>query len=165
MHIIARKSIAVAVLYLFILLMGVGLIILGAIVEEYSLLGLGGISLAVAVIILIHYLIKPNIAVAKDKEGNYHIGKHIMSLDDIRDVKYKCATARGLTYNWGKLYVSTIKGEYAFSYISNVEDCSRLILDVVIANKSKKLMHAKELKEEKKIKELKRIDIFSNVSE
>lgn len=133
--IIARKSIAVGFLYSICLIVGVFFICLGM-YQTYLLIA-GIITDIISLIILIDYFRVPYAPISINEKSILLPKNTVLSLNDILDVSYRRASAKGIQYRWGTIVISSTMGTYKYRYISDCEDVAKDLLRMVYEEKFK----------------------------
>lgn len=121
MRVLATKSSGVGVLYVFTCIIGLLFLFFGIYKIYYLIMGLA-LTLT-SFFIVIDYFRTPGIPIMIN-EQNELILHHgiIIKPDEILDVSYRKATAKGKQYHWGKVTIKTKKETYIYRYINDCED-------------------------------------------
>ena len=134
MEIIARKKSGLLLLYSFVILLGIFMGVLSANLDEdstergFTLLGCVVIVI-VGIIICVGILRTPKIIIQYD--GEYLIlreGK--FRVNQLGRVNYRCAHARGIHYNWGKIILLLDGREIVYNNVADVEDVHNRLMEL-----------------------------------
>ena len=147
MEVIARRKGGLVALYTVVLLVCALLFGIGAWATATAedtvpfLVGLqiffGLLLVGICLWVIIGYIRTPEVAVCYEG-GNLHFaGKYTCSPSEVTSVNYKRATARGITYRWGKLYVTAGGRTYTYNYIADVEYAHDCILQLMLEARKK----------------------------
>ena len=134
MEIIAQKKKGIWLLYVFTLLLSLFMPIIIAIIPRGNvlfviLLPIWLIFSTISIVILVQYTHTPKNAILyNESEKAIYLNDNLkIHLNEIEDLSYVRAAARGIQYKWGTVKIKTKDSKYVVRYIADCEDvCKRL---------------------------------------
>ena len=142
-EVIARRKGGLLLLYGFCFLVGIGVVVSGLYQAKKpdgqagEIIILGGIILIVSsLIICISWLKTPKIVVVYDGE-RILLPKRSCLPSEITNVNYKCASARGVHYRWGKLIIFVNGQPYTYRFVADVEEAHDRLIALRLQNERK----------------------------
>ncbi|SKC43463.1 Uncharacterised protein [Acholeplasma oculi] len=134
MRVVATRSSGVGVLYVITGIIGLLFLFFGSHEIYYLIIGL--VLTLISFFIVIDYFRTPGIPIMINEQNELilHDGI-IIKPDEILDVSYRKATARGLQYHWGKVTIKTKKETYIYGYINDCEDVCMDITKIMYQHK------------------------------
>ncbi len=139
MEILARKKKGLGLLYTFTLLMGLILFSL-SLLESNNKNGVLLLFLSIAALVLIvvsavivtQYLLTPNNAILyNESENALYVNRNArIYINEIIDLSYTRATARGIQYKWGTVTIITNERRYVVRYVANCEAVCKKLIDL-----------------------------------
>lgn len=135
MKVIAKKSFSVGVLYTVCLVFGVIFFLLGFVRANSFVVGVPLFFCSLAIII--DYCLIPAKVIMLNKQKELILPKNTrLPLQDIADVSYRRASARGIQYKWGTVKISSSRGFFKYRYISDCEAVAKEIMKLMYEVKS-----------------------------
>lgn len=130
MKVLATKSTKIGGLYVFCLVMGIIVSIIGF---YYIYIMFVGILLTIVslVIVIDYFLTAKTPIMLNDKNQLILSNGIILELSDIQDVSYRRASGRGIQYKWGTVKIFSTKGKFKYRYLENCEEVAKTILKLV----------------------------------
>lgn len=133
MKVIGRRSNGVGILFMLMLLLSMIMIFIG-IYENYFLF-MGFVLFVVSLYIVIDYHKTPKAPImTNDKDVVLHQGI-IIRPNELVDVSYKRASARGFQYRFGTVIIQTTAATYKFRYLKDCEKVSKELSKLMYQNK------------------------------
>jgi len=131
-EVIAKKHKASGIIYFVVTLFGLGLTTAGAFFEEALIFIFALIFTVISGYLFVLWVMLPEdiISIDNAKELNLPHGKTIM-ISDVIDVSYSRATARGISYRWGRIKISTRLDEYKLDFVDDCENVSKRLTDMM----------------------------------
>lgn len=101
--------------------------------EQTVMLIFGIISTIFCVALFADYLSFPRVMISVNENDQIIIHRKnvILNLEDIIDVSYQRYYSRGIRYKFGSLILKTTKGNYKLRYVSECEEVSKYILNMI----------------------------------
>ncbi len=136
MRVIGYRKNSIAVLYFLTLFLG--LIVSGAAMRDLIgvMLLFGIVIILASVIVLIGFFRTPYEAVKVIDGRTVALKKVSFEIREIHDVSYRCASARGHRYKWGKVIIETYSETYKVNYIDDCEHATKELLKLVYEAKA-----------------------------
>ena len=131
-EIIAYKKGGVGIMYHVCTLFSIGLFF-----ASFALWPVGIICTLAAVVLCaisasfsVNYLMLPSIIMRLDDEGNLILPNNIaLKFEEIVDISYKRATARGFSYRWGSVTVKTASESHTYQFVADCEEVAKRLTD------------------------------------
>lgn len=136
--IIAYKKHSVGVFYIILTVVGV-MMVISAIAEKLLPLGIiGALLTIISAVLSIRFLLLPSDIIVLSDDGTLILPKGVtVSLESISDVSYRRASAKGIQYRWGSITLSTYYGSYKYGSVSDCEEVSKQLTQMVFEAKQK----------------------------
>ena len=135
MEVIARKRDGIGAMYLFVTVAGICMLVfgIGATTLYFALLGI--LLTAVGIYIYAGYVALPTDVIILEHGNVLRLPKGItLNIDDLWDVSYKCATAKGIQYKWGTVILRANSGiVYKYGYIAECEAVAKRLTEMMYA--------------------------------
>ena len=134
MEVIAKRKKGIWLLYVFTLIVALFIPTVGTIAQKGNVMPFLIFSpiwltlSIISIVILVRYKNTPDNAILyNESEKAIYIGNTKIYLNEIEDLSYVRAAARGIQYKWGTVKIKTKDSKYVVRYISDCEDvCKRL---------------------------------------
>ena len=135
---IAYKKHSVGVLYIILTIVGV-MMLISAITEKLLPMGIiGALLTIISAVLSIRFLLLPSDIIVLSDDGTLILPKGVtISLESISDVSYRRASAKGIQYRWGSITLSTYYGSYKYGFVSDCEEVSKQLTQMVFDAKQK----------------------------
>ena len=132
MEVIAQKKVGVGIMYLACAFLGIAL--LGTGIAD-GVIAIALIGLALSIIsgyIFFEYVSLPYDVIKFDNEGNLHLPKNkVIPLNDITDISYRRASAKGIQYKWGSVTIRMHLEKFKYGYIKDCEEVAKQLTEMV----------------------------------
>lgn len=141
MDVIAHKRSGVGFMYLVCTLLGLIFVGVGFYTSGEALLiaFMGLVVTGISAYIFISYLALPYAVITLDRENNLHLPKNkTVAINDVLDVSYRRASARGIQYKWGSVTLTTRLGSFKYGYIADCEEVAKRLTDLMYQAKYNK---------------------------
>ncbi|MCM1260112.1 MAG: hypothetical protein NC182_04145 [Prevotella sp.] len=130
MKVLATKSTKIGFLYIFCLVMGVIFSLFSFYMIYFLLVGI--LLVLVSLGIVIDYFHTAKAPILLNDKNQLILSKGIiLELNEVKDVSYRRASAKGIQYKWGTVKIISTKGEFKFRYLENCEEVAKTILKLV----------------------------------
>ena len=135
MEVIARKRKGVGAMYLCCTIVGVFMAIFGIGATKLYFILLGILLTAVGGYIYAGYVALPTEVIILESGSVLRLPKGItLNIDDLWDVSYKCATAKGIQYKWGTVILRANSGiVYKYGYVAECEAVAKRLTEMMYA--------------------------------
>ena len=81
---------------------------------------------------LVKYICTPYEIIKADENGILYLPKDVrIDPQDIVDVSYRRARAKGINYKWGKIIIATRVERYTFDYVEDCEEVSKKLTRIM----------------------------------
>lgn len=134
MKVLATKSTKIGFLYIFCLVMGVIFSLFSFYMIYFLLVGILLVLVSLGIVIDYFHTAKTPILL-NDKNQLILPKGIILELNEVKDVSYRRASAKGIQYKWGTVKIISTKGEFKFRYLENCEEVAKTILKLVYQSK------------------------------
>lgn len=123
---IAYKKQSAGILYIFLTLVGVGVLVAGCIAHHTTAILMGTLITILSGVFAVRFLSLPSKIIVLTEDGTLLLPKaETISLSSINDVSYRRASARGIQYSWGSVTISTYSDTYKYGFVANCEDVAK----------------------------------------
>lgn len=125
---IARKSHGAGCMYIIVAVLGLISIIYGFIGQSSSLgfILIGAVTTVLCGIYAIRYLSLPSAIIVLTDDNTLLLPKGVtVALEELCDVSYKRASAKGIQYRWGAITLTTRSGVYKYNFVCDCEEVSK----------------------------------------
>ena len=127
---IARKSHGAGCTYIVVAVLGLISIVYGCINPSFSIpfILVGVVTTVLCGIYAIRYLSLPSAIIVLTDDNTLLLPKGVtVPLEELCDVSYKRASAKGIQYRWGVITLSTRSGVYKYNFVCDCEEVSKLL--------------------------------------
>ena len=130
--VIATRRSGIGLMYGFCTLFSIVLISMGIASELFFVWIFGGILVAVSGYLTVSFIITPSVVIWLDADGKLCLPRGVvLDVGDLIDVSYKRATARGISYKWGSVTLTTHTCSYKYGFIAECEDVAKRLTDMM----------------------------------
>lgn len=134
MKVIGRRSNGVGILYMLMLLLSMIMIFIG-IYENYFLF-IGFVLFVVSLYIVIDYHKTPKAPIMINDQADVVLHQGIVIRpNELVDVSYKRASAKGFQYRFGTVIIQITAATYKFRYLKDCEKVSKELSKLMYQNK------------------------------
>jgi len=134
MKTIATKSVGVGILYILCLIIGIILTILGFSTTYILIIAIPIVG--VSLYIVIDYFKTPSTPMMLNDLNELLLPKGVViKLNEIKDVSYRRASARGIQYKWGTVKIISLKGTFKYRYLNDCERVCKTITKLMYEGK------------------------------
>ena len=96
--------------------------------------------LALIMIILAFIFNTPKEIIKLNENNELILPKNIkLSCSDLIDISYRKATAKGYSYSYGKIIISSKKGTYTYNFVKDCEGVCKELTRLMFENKEKSI--------------------------
>jgi hypothetical protein len=123
---LAYKKHGAGALYIIITTIGVISMLIGVATDDIKFVIMGFVAAILCGILSIQYLTIPPEIIVLCEDGTLILKKGVrIKLEDLVDVSYRRASARGIQYRWGSVTLTTKIKKFKFGFVANCEDVAK----------------------------------------
>ena len=123
---LAYKKHGAGALYIIITIIGVISMLIGVAIDDIKFVIMGLAAAILCGILSIQYLTIPSEVIVLCEDGTLILKKGVrIKLEDLVDVSYRRASARGIQYRWGSITLTTKIKKFKFGFVADCEDVAK----------------------------------------
>lgn len=139
MKVIATREKSPIVFYMISFILGLIIIAIGA-NSKFAFSFIGIILSAMSIYFIVVYLNTPKEIIKLNENNELILPKNIkLSCSDLIDISYRKATAKGYSYSYGKIIISSKKGTYKYNFVKDCEGVCKELTRLMYENKEKSI--------------------------
>ena len=129
---LAYKKHGAGALYIIITIIGVISALAGVATDDIKFLIMGITFVIAGGIFAVQYLALPSDIIVLCEDGTLILPKGVsIKVEDLVDVSYRRASAKGIQYRWGSVTLTTRVKKFKFGFVADCEDVAKQLTELM----------------------------------